>query len=194
MADLSQSDITRILTSMEEEGGDRRAAVDLLFDATYAELRRLAARLMHHERSGHTLQPTALVHEAYVRLADASAIDWKSRAQFLAIAARAMRQLLIDHARRRAAARREGGWKRVTLDPELALTAGHDVDLLRFEDVLTQLTEKDERMARVVELRVFGGLKIAEVSQVLDVSPRTVNKDWCVAKMWFTRALADSET
>jgi RNA polymerase sigma factor (TIGR02999 family) len=190
MRHSSQSEITQILVRLQAGEMDHRAAADRVFKVAYAELRRLASSLMRRERDDHTLRPTALVHEAYLRLVDTSMIDWETRAHFFGIAARAMRQILVDHARRRAAAKREGGWKRVTLDSELDLKAAPDVKVLRLEEILTQLTVMDDRMARVVELRVFGGMKVKEVAHVLGVSPRTVDNDWHVAKMWFSRALA----
>ncbi len=190
MSDASQTEITRILVRLREEKIDHRAAADRVFELAYEELHRLASDRMRRERADHTIQPTALVHEAYLRLVDASKIDWQCRAHFFGIAARAMRQILIEHARRRGAAKREGGWERVTFDPELGLEATPDVKLLRLEEALTHLDEMDERMAKVVELRVFAGLKVKEVAQVLGVSPRAVDNDWSVAKMWFSRTLA----
>jgi len=191
MSSSSQSAITRILVQLQEGNIDRRAATDRIFEVAYAELRRVAAQLMRGERRNHSLQPNALVHEAYLRLADDSKIDWKNRAHFYAVAARAMRRILVDHARRRARAKREGGWERITLDPALALCAAPEVKLLRLDQILTELTQMDGRMARVVELRVFGGMAIPEVAHVLGVSPRTVDSEWSMAKMWFSRALAE---
>jgi RNA polymerase sigma factor (TIGR02999 family) len=191
MNDGPRGDITRILLQLQESGAEPRVVVDRLFEATHAELRRVAAELMRAERPGHTLRPTALVHDAYIRLVDASKIDWQSRAHFFGIAARAMRQILVDHARHRLAGKREGGWQRVTLEPALALSAPSEIDILQVDAILTRLTRLDDRMARVVELRVFGGMKIEEVAHVLGVSPRTVRSEWRVAKMWFTRALEE---
>jgi RNA polymerase sigma-70 factor (ECF subfamily) len=188
MSDASHSEITRVLSRLQAGEIDQRAASDRIFEVAYHELRRLASHLMRAERSDHTLRPTALVHEAYVRLADTTTISWQSRAQFFAIAARAMRNVLVDHARRRAADKREGQWQRVTLDP--AFGPAHDVKILRFEEILVRLTEMDGRMARVVELRVFGGMTVKEIAHVLAVSPRTVDSDWSMARMWFSRELA----
>lgn len=192
MSDASHSEITRVLSRLQAGEIDRRAATDRIFEVAYGELRRLGSHLMRAERSDHTLRPTALVHEAYVRLADTPAIGWEGRAQFFAIAASAMRHVLVDHARRRATAKRGGDWQRVTLDPAMGLGPAHDVKILRFEEILKQLTEMDGRMGRVVELRVFGGMTVKEIAHVLDVSPRTVDNDWSVARMWFSRALADA--
>jgi RNA polymerase sigma factor (TIGR02999 family) len=183
--------MTQILVRLQTGDIDHRAAADRVFELTYEELHRLASDLMRRERTDHTLRPTALVHEAYMRLVDASVIEWQSRAHFFGIAARAMRQILVHHARRRAAAKREGGWDRVTLDPVLDLGAITDIKLLRLDEALTRLGEMDERMYRVVELRVFAGMKVKEIAHVLGVSPRTVDNDWGVAKMWLSRELAE---
>ncbi len=189
----TSSEITQILIRLRESDTDSRAVADRVFEVAYAELRRLAAHMMMRgERPDHTLRPTALVHEAYVRLADTSRLDWQSRAHFFRIAARAMREILVDHARRRLAAKREGRWQRVSLDPALALSAASEVDVLRLEEILTELTTMDDRMSRIVELRVFGGMKVDEVAHVLGVSPRTINDEWNVAKMWVSRAIAES--
>jgi RNA polymerase sigma-70 factor (ECF subfamily) len=153
----------------------------------------MAAGLMRNERAGHTLQGTALVHEAYLRLVDDKAIDWQGRAHFFGIAARAMRQILVDHARGRAAAKRGGGLQRVELDDQMGLSGAHALDLLDLDRILTSLAEFDERMARVVEYRVFAGMSVEEVAHVLDVSVRTVHNDWRVAKLWLSRQLAERD-
>jgi RNA polymerase sigma-70 factor (ECF subfamily) len=194
MSDASQSEFTRMLVTLRDEGVDHRAAADRIFQVAYAELRRLASQLMRGERTDHTLRPTALVHEAYIRLVDVSNVEWESRAHFLGIAARAMRQILVDHARRRARAKRGGGWIRVSIDPALALSPAPDIKLLRLDEILTQLAELDDRMAKVVELRIFGGMTIKEVAHTLDVSPRTVDNDWAVAKMWFSQEFTEGDS
>ena len=191
MSDSSQSEITQILIQLQADAIDPRAAADRVFGLVYEELHRLATDLMRRERADHTLQPTALIHEAFLRLVGEARIEWQSRAHFFGIAARAMRQILVEHARRRAAAKREGGWERVTLDQTLDLKAAPEIKILRLEEVLTHLGEMDERMARVVELRVFAGMRIKEVAHVIGVSPRTVDNDWSVAKMWLTRELTE---
>jgi RNA polymerase sigma factor (TIGR02999 family) len=174
-------DITEILL-----GGEARFPVGngLLFEAVYHELREIAARLMRSQRDDHTLQPTALVHEAYLKLADASRVSWEGRAHFLRVAARAMRQILINHARDRSAQKRGGGWTRVTLTEDLAGSADRALEILDLNDALERLAKKDERLAQVVELRVFAGMTVVEVAHVLGVSPRTVDGEWKVAKMW----------
>ncbi|HEY7636381.1 MAG TPA: sigma-70 family RNA polymerase sigma factor [Gemmatimonadales bacterium] len=180
------SDVTRLLL---EVSNGRAGAVDQLFPLVYAELRQLAARLLRGERKDHTLQPTALVHEAYLRLVDQRVGTWENRAHFLGVAAQAMRRILLDHARRRRAVKRDGG--RVTLDEELAEVTGPSVDLLEVDAALERLAQLDARQSRVVELRFFGGLNVEETAAVLGVAPVTVKRDWAVARAWLHRALAE---
>ncbi|MBD3335822.1 MAG: RNA polymerase subunit sigma-70 [Candidatus Eisenbacteria bacterium] len=191
MADKERLEVTRILREMQSHTDDGKSAGDRLFPVIYGELRRLARGLMRGERSGHTLQSTALVHEAYLRLVDHAQIEWQSRAHFLGVAARAMRQILVDHARSRLAAKRGGGWRRITLDENLRLESPPDVEILEFERELAQLRGLHERMASVAELKVFGGMTMAEIAHVLDVSRQTVHEDWRVARMWLARALTE---
>lgn len=171
--------------------GDTRQA-EALLSVVYEELRQLAAQHLGHERGGHTLQPTALVHEAYLRLVQGDAIDWQGRAHFFGISARAMRQVLIDHARRRQAEKRGGGWERVTLQPDLVGDGGQSVDLLDLHDALERLSNLHGDLGRLVELRFFGGLTLEETAEVLGVSLRKANKDWAVARVWLARELAQS--
>lgn len=192
MGDAPQTEIARVLSRIQSGETDRRAATGHIFEAAYGELRRLASHLMRAERFDHTLSPTALVHEAYVKLAGTPDVSWQGRAHFFAIAAQAMRRVLVDHARRRNAAKHEGGWERVTFDPAFGVGSANEVKILQFEEILTQLTEMDNRMAKVVELRVFGGMTVKQIAHVLEVSPRTVDNDWSVARMWFSRALAEA--
>ena len=187
MAD-SRSEVTRILLDLSGAPDERAAA--RLFEVVYDELRRLAARLLRGERAGHTIQPTSLVHEAYLRLVDATGLHPESRAHFFGIAARAMRQVLVDHARRRAAAKRGGGLDRITLVEGVAGEEDRAYELLELEEALERYAAIDARAARVVELRVFGGLTGDEAAAVLGVSRRTVDGDWAMAKMWLTRELA----
>ena len=181
------SDVTRILQSTDS--GDSKAAERLL-PLVYNELRRLAAAKMAHENAAQTLQPTALVHEAYCRLVDQSRVGWQNRAHFFGIAARAMREILVDHARRRAAAKRGGNRQRVTLIDGLGVAPAAEIEVLELDEALTRLAEMHQRMARVVELRVFVGMKEREVAHVLGVSERTVRGDWRVAKLWLSQELA----
>jgi RNA polymerase sigma factor (TIGR02999 family) len=161
------------------------AAGDRLFPILYAELRRQAGRYMRRERRGHTLQPSGLVHEAYMRLAAAPDLDWHDRAHFFAIAARVMRQVLVDHARRRRAAKREAF--HVTFED--ADAAVDPPDLLDLESALKELLALDPRQARVVELRFFGGLDVEETAEAMGVSARTVKREWQTARAWLQHRL-----
>jgi RNA polymerase sigma-70 factor (ECF subfamily) len=190
MADPDRDEITQILTGLHGGEGPNHEAAGRLFAAVFGELRRLAGGLMRNERTGHTLQPTALVNEAYLRLVDDSKVDWQNRAHFFGAAARAMRRILVDHARNRAAAKRGGGWHRITLDDALAVTTDRDIEILDLDRVLTKLASMDERMARVVELRVFAGMSVEETALILGISVRTIHNDWRVAKMWLARELS----
>ncbi len=160
-----------------------------LFPLVYAELRRIAAREMRHERPGRTLQTTALVHEAYLRLLKGASLSFESRAHFLGIAARAMREILIEHARGRGARKRGGGAVRLTLDDLTAPVAAPAVDVLALNEALERLARLDERHARVVELRYFGGLSVEETAAALDLSPATVKRAWTLARAWLYREL-----
>jgi RNA polymerase sigma factor (TIGR02999 family) len=183
------SGLTEVLLSLQTDESGGGDAARRIFELAYDELHHIAAHLMRGERGGHTLQPTALVHEAYCRLVDQTLVQWQTRAQFFGIAARAMRQLLVEHARRKGAAKRGGDWKRVTLDDRLGAAEQSDFETLDLDDALTRLSAMDERMGRIVELRIFGGLTASEAAHVLGVSRRTVLNDWRVAKMWLAREL-----
>jgi RNA polymerase sigma factor (TIGR02999 family) len=156
----------------------------------YRELRSLARRYLNKERPDHTLQPTALVHEAYLRLVDQTRADWQNRAQFFGVAAQVMRRVLVDHARARDADRRGGQVLRVSLDEARIAPQERDADLLALDDALNRLAEVDERKSRVVELRFFGGLNVEEAAEVLGVHPATVRRDWTVAKAWLYREIS----
>ena len=186
-----QHEVTGLLLAWRS--GDNDAA-DRLFSAVYDELRRIARRKLQRERAGHTLDTTALVHEAYLRLVDQTRTDWTDRAQFFAIASRVMRRVLIDHARARLAAKRGGARVAVTLGSTDDATTFGLADkradmLLAVDDALTRLAEREARLARVVECRFFGGLTDAETGQVLGVTERTVERDWVKAKDWLYREL-----
>lgn len=190
MHERTSSEATQLL--MVLRAGDERGeqATERLSELLYPELRRIAGRLMQGERAGHTLQPTAVVHEAFVRLVGEGTVEWQDRAHFLGIAARVMRRILIDHARRRGAVKRGGEVDQVTLDEGVVSGEQSAVGLLALDDVLTRLAEIDDRGARVAELRIFGGLTVRETAEELGVSARTVNGDWAVARLWLTRELA----
>ena len=170
--------------------GDAVAA-DHLLQLVYDELRAIAGHLMVAERRDHTLQPTALVHEAYLRLIEQTGVDWKNRAHFLAIAARAIRRVLIDHGRAQKAQKRGGLMQQVTLDENVAFNWSREIDMLALDEALERLTALSERQARVVELRFFGGLAEKEVAEVLGVSRTTVAEDWSVARAWLSRELSE---
>ncbi len=184
-------EVTEILRVIQENPEKAREAANRLFSKIYDELHLMAGRLTRHQGAGKTLQATALVHEAYLHMIDRSSLDWRSRAHFFGIAARAMRQILVDHAREAAAAKRGGGLHRVTFDSEVHTPAFKQIDVLDFDRVLTRLAEMDERAARVVEYRVFAGMSVEQVSQVLGVSVRTVSNDWRAAKMWVNQQMAE---
>lgn len=170
--------------------GGGRQPVDELLPVVYDELRRLAAAYLRRERPGQTLQPTALVHEAYLRLRKDRPERWQNRAHFCAIAAHSMRQILIERARARHALKRGGVQPRVTLDEALVAGGELSVDLLALDHALDQLAALDATQARIVELRYFGGLTIEETAAALDSSPATVKRHWTVARAWLARALA----
>jgi RNA polymerase sigma-70 factor (ECF subfamily) len=171
-------------------GGDR-AALDEMLPVIYSELKCLARVCLSRERAGHTLQPTALVHETYMKLIDQRQVDWRNRAHFLGVAAGAMRRVLLHYAEQRGAAKRGHGLERVTLDEALAaLERDSTVDIVALNVALDKLAELDPRQARIVELRVFGGLSVEEAGEVLDVSAATVKRDWSVARLWLRRELS----
>jgi RNA polymerase sigma factor (TIGR02999 family) len=163
-------------------------ALDELIPAVYSELRRLAQRHLEGERAPHSLQATALTHEVFLRLFGYQRVDWQNRAHFFAMASRIMRRVLVEHARRRKAAKRGHG-QRVTLSESHARTEALDIEVLSLHQALSRLEEKDPRQGRVVELRYFGGLDINETAEVVGISPATVKRDWRVAKLWLRREL-----
>ena len=179
-------DVTGLLGDWSR--GDRRA-LDRLLPLVYAELRRIAARQLRLERNGHTLQPTALVHEAYLRLVEQRTGDWESRAHFFGVAAQVMRRVLVDHARRQAARKRTAGVQRVPLEEIAETAAVNQVPVLVLDHALGRLEELDPGLAQLVELRAFAGLSIDEAAHVLKVSPSTVTRDWRTAKAWLAHEL-----
>jgi RNA polymerase sigma factor (TIGR02999 family) len=187
----SPSEVTELLRAWS--GGDAEA-LDRLVPLVYDELRRRAAAALARERPGHTLQPTALVHEAYLRLVGQRRAAWRNRAQFLAVAAEMMRRILVDHARARAASKREGGWSRVSLDGVLARAGPGpvDVEVIDLDSAMTRLAGFDPRGARIAELRFFGGLTLRETGDVLGISVATVERDWQAARAWLFAELSDA--
>ncbi|MGH2406027.1 MAG: sigma-70 family RNA polymerase sigma factor [bacterium] len=184
----TEHDITGLLLAWR--AGDR-TAVDRLFPLVYDELRRIAHRQLGRERADHTLGTTALVHEAYLKLVDQTRAKWADRAHFFAVAARAMRRILVDYARRHRALKRGGERARISLE-DAALVAEERADtLLALDEALTRLAELDERLSRVVECRFFGGLTEEETAEALGITTRTVRRDWLKAKGWLSRALRE---
>ncbi len=178
--------VTELLVAVR--GGDR-SAFDRLLPRVYGELRRLARRQLGRERHGHTLLATDLVHEAYMKLVDQSGVEWQGRAHFFAVAARAMRQVLIDYARKRATEKRGGDLLRTTLGDRAFAAAYSPEQLLALDQALDRLAELDERLPRVVEMRFFAGLKEQEIAEVLGTSERTIQRDWARARAWLYREL-----
>jgi len=164
-------------------------AANELMPLIYDELRALARRYLGQEKPGHTLQPTALVHEAYLRMLDISRIDWRGKTHFYAVAARQMRRILVDHARSKATAKRGGEVRRVTLDEDLLIEPGRPDDVIALDDALEGLSRLDARVGQVAELRLFGGLEATEVANELGVSERTVRDDWSFGRAWLLREL-----
>lgn len=183
----SSHDVTELLHAWS--AGDVGAR-DRLVPLVYQELRRRAAAHLRRERPGHTLQPTALVHEAYLRLIDQQRAVWQDRAQFFSVASQMMRRILVDGARARRMAKRSGRWSRVTLDHAEGTTQGVDVEVLDLDRALTRLGTFDARRSQVAELRFFGGLSLEETSQVLAVSRATIERDWQAARAWLFKELS----
>lgn len=166
-----------------------RAALNQLLPLVYAELRRVAARQLRNERADHTLQPTALVHEVYVRLVDQRQVDWQNRAHFFGVAAQVMRRILVDHARRHDAVKRGDGVRCVSMDQAKEVAASDEIPILALDHALDRLEKVDPELARIVELRAFGGLTIEAAAHVLEVSPSTAKRDWRTARAWLHREL-----
>jgi RNA polymerase sigma factor (TIGR02999 family) len=166
--------------------GDQEAR-EALVPLVYGELRRIARHHLWHERPDHSLESAALVHEAYLRLVQQQPPEWQNRAHFFGVAAQLMRQILVDHARHRRAAKRGAGVPRLSLDPQMALPQKRDVDILALDDALNRLADLDPQQSRIVELRFFGGLSIEETAVVMDISPATVKREWTTARAWLHR-------
>src|SRR5262252_7488730 len=170
-------------------GAGDRAAFDQLLPIVYQELRRMAGNYLRQENPGHTLQPTALVHEAWLRLIDQTRVDWRNRAQFFGVAAQMMRRILVDHAKAKHREKRGGDAVKLSLDDAINLSQERAADLLALDEALGELTRVDERKSRVVELRYFGGFGVEETAQILGVSPETVMRDWKMAKAWLYQSI-----
>ena len=187
----SDSDnVTRLLL---EWGDGNQQALEALVPLIYKELRNLAHNFLYRERPGHTLQTTALVHEAYLKLIDQNDARWQNRAYFFAIAAQAMRRILIDSARKHAAVKRGGPQEELSLDEVADIALEPDSNLLKLDEALNQLAKIDPRQSRIVELRYFGGLTIEETAEVISVSPATVKREWMMARAWLHQEISESE-
>jgi RNA polymerase sigma factor (TIGR02999 family) len=183
---LARLDISTLLQAWS--AGDRDAAEQLV-SALYPELRRRAAARLRGERPGHTLQPTALVNEAYLRLAAQRRVAWKNREHFLAIAAQMMRRILVDHARRRKMVKRSGQWLRVSMHDDAAITESSDVDVLALDAALSRLAAFDPQKSRLVEMRYFSGMSVDETAAAMGVSPATIDREWRAARAWLQNEL-----
>ena len=186
MSKSSSQELTHFLLAWRQ---GEKEALNKLIPVIYEELRRIAHSYIHGERKGHTLQTTALVNEAYLRLLDCSRVNWQNRAHFLAVSAQLMRRILIDYARSRGYQKRGGAMERITLTESQIVSEGRDPDLLELEDALQALAVVDARKCQVVELRFFGGLTAEETAEVLGVSPDTVLRDWKLARTWLAREM-----
>jgi RNA polymerase sigma factor (TIGR02999 family) len=179
--------VTELLTRWSS--GDTSAR-DALVPLVYSELRKIARRCLAGQRSGHTLQPTALVHEACLRLVRYDSIDWRDRAHFFALAAQIMRQILVDHARKQTAAKRGGNAVTVVVDEASAASKQASLDLLALDDALRQLASLDPRQSQIVELRFFGGLSIEETAEAVNISPATIKREWATARLWLLQEMS----
>ena len=186
----AQQNVTQLLISW---GNGNKEALDRLLPLVYDELRRQAARYLRRERAGHTLQTTALIHEAYLRLIDQKNVHWQNRAHFFGLAAQLMRRILVDHARTKKRDKRGGSDIRVSLTGAQVLAKDQEVDVVALDEALDRLAKLDEQQSRIVELRFFSGLTVEETAAALSISPATVKRDWSMAKAWLHRELTTDE-
>lgn len=184
----AKQDITGLLSAYS---GGNRDALDELFPLIYDELKRVAANKLKNERSDHTLQPTALVHEAYLRLIEQNSVDWNNRVQFFGLAAEMMRRILTNHAVARNADKRGGAHLKIELDEAVVFATGRGVDLIALDEALTELGAVDPKQAQIVELRFYTGLKVDEIATLLDISDSTVKREWRLAKAWLYDRLGE---
>jgi len=189
MSDRSES--AKVTQLLIEWNNGRNGALEDLLPLVYGELQRLAALRLRRERPDHTLQPTALVHEAYIRLIDQRRVRWQNRAHFYSAAAHIMRRILIDRARARKADKRGGGWERVTLVDAKTPNGSREVDVLSLDDALVRLAALDPQQERIVELRYFGGLTLEETAEVIGISTASVKREWAIARAWLRAQLSD---
>ncbi len=191
MMTTESDSVTRLMAGVRSGNRD---AIDALLPIVHAELRRIASAHMRRERPGHTLQPTALVNEAYLRLVDQREVDWQNRAHFLSVASRLMRRILVDHARAKGTAKREGDAVRVEFEVADVGGAERDIDLLALDEALDRLSAMDPRLAEVVENRYFGGLTTRETAEAMQISTATVEREWVAARAWLRRELSPEES
>ena len=184
--DRATADVTRLL---QQWSNGQEQALDRLVPHIHGELRKLAAGYLRRERPDHTLQPTALVNEPFLKLIDERSVKWQNRAHFFGIAAQAMRRILVDHARAHAASKRGGDVRKVSLDDANLIGPAVDVDLLALDEALTRLATLDPQQSRIVELRFFGGLTVEETAEVMSISPATIGREWRMAKAWLSAEL-----
>ena len=192
MSEEQEIDLTDTLTRALV--ADDQETAEQLMLAVYDQLRGLAGSMLRQEVPGHTLQPTALVNEAYMKLVDQTRVDWQGRTHFFAVGAKMMRRILVDHARTKKRVKRGGGIHRVCLSDDVQVSKNNDEDVLAIEEALEKLVEQDSRQAQIVELRFFGGLTVAEVAQVLNVSKRTIESEWTILRAWLRRELSGEST
>jgi RNA polymerase sigma factor (TIGR02999 family) len=190
---LSQTPSSGITELLRDWGAGDQSALDRIIELAYPELRKIAQRCLGGERPKHTLQATALVHEAYLRLIDIRRVQWQDRAHFFAVGARMMRRILVDYARTRGYAKRGGRAHQVNFDEALVVSSELDPELVRLDDALQELSRFDSRKAQVVEMRYFGGLTADEIASVLGISPQSVHRDWSLAKAWLVREMTHEE-
>jgi RNA polymerase sigma-70 factor, ECF subfamily len=193
MDDMDPDQDLGVTGLLQAWSGGNANALERIVVLLYPELHKIAQRCLTRERPGHTLQATALVNEAYLRLVDIHSIQWRDRVHFFAVGARIMRRILVDHARSKGNAKRGGGGIRLDFNEALVVSTKSDPALVRMDDALTQLASFDPRKAQIVEMRYFGGLNANEIASVLGVSPQTVNRDWSLAKSWLAREMMSGE-
>jgi RNA polymerase sigma factor (TIGR02999 family) len=186
---LSQSKLPEITRILKSWSGGNREAVDDLMPLVYDELHKVAAQYLRRQRTDHTLQPTALVNEAYLKLIDISDVDWQDRAHFFAFASQTMRHILVDYARTQAREKRGGGAQKLSLDEAISYSKETEVDLLALDEALRELATIDKQQCKIVELRFFGGLTVEETAVVLHISPATVKREWRIAKAWLFKRM-----
>ncbi len=190
---MNQSKLPEITRILKSWSGGNRQAVDDLMPLVYDELHKVAQQYLRRQRTDHTLQPTALVNEAYLKLIDISDVDWEDRAHFFAFASQTMRHILVDYARAQSREKRGGGAQKLSLDEAVSYSKETEVDLLALDEALHELAALDEKQGKIVELRFFGGLTVEETAVVLHISPATVKREWRIAKAWLFKKMKNED-